>query len=593
MMKRSLYLILYIAAFAWALTACSESEELATTPANGKAVKINVSPYPAFAEDVRTRSVGTFDAGKTAWEAGDEIMLMVGYYDGNTHYQYITLTYNGMEWNADKTINWLTTYTMASAVYAPDWTFDMENVGSFTLKENVQNYGTSEFLEVGGNVTNDSVLSIDFSQAKRSYNRLRIAGEASSKVNVAITNFRPFGTSDFKEYNYSLTTDEKGNAYLYGSWEEGASLTIKGTFDVNGTDKEIILFNKTQLTASTNNKGYVADARLSYKNEGTGTEADPYKISLPKQLAALATEVNNGTYTGTEQHFALQGDLDLSDYEDWTPIGSTAHPFTGVFDGQGHTISGLTINNNNPNDVKEWGLFGMVQDATIQFVRVDGSITLSNFGNMDDGGYSNNDGIGGIAGRCSGTVKFEGCHNNVDITGTGKSYYAAIGGIVGFQIDGLVTLIACANTGKLQALGEGNTSQIPTAGFIGTAYKKSNTTTITAEANYCNAEIRTNYMPCVFYGDLHGDNAALVCTVNSNYWMKVNDSPSYVNAYGTTDGFTEVNGNDVTWQTAMTKMNECLSTNHPDFGYQYVKNTGADAATVPLVLQAVTTSNNE
>ena len=542
-MKHSLYLILYIAAFVSALTACSESEDLATTPANGKVVKINVSPYPAFAEDTGTRSVGTFDAGKTAWEAGDKILLMVGYAISNDmNIQHITLTYDGTEWTADKPINWLTTYTMTRAVYAPDWTFDMENAWSFTLKENAENYGTSEFLGVEGDVTDDGVLSLDFSNATRNYSRLRIAGEASSTVNVAITNFSPFGTSDFKEYNYSLTTDEKGNAYLYGSWKENASLTIKGNFDVNGTDKEITLFSKSDLlsTSDITNKGYVADARLSYKNEGTGTEADPYKISLPEQLAALATEVNSGTLTGTEQHFALQEDLDLSDYPDWIPIGSTGHPFTGVFDGQGHTIRNLTIANSNPNNVKEWGLFGMVQGATIQFVKVNGNITLSNFGNEDDGGYDNKDGIGGIAGRCSGTVNFYGCHNNVSITGTGNLHYAAIGGIVGFQIDGHVTLIGCANTGRLQALGEGYASQIATAGFIGTVYTKSNTTTVTAE-----------------------------------------------------DGFTEVNGSDVTWQTAKDAMNACLSTNHPDFGYQYAENKGADATTIPLVLQATATSNNE
>lgn len=161
-----------------------------------------------------------------------------------------------------------------------------------------------------------------------------------------------------------------------------------------------------------------------------------------------------------------------------------------------------------------------------------------------------------------------------------------------------MTLIGCANTGTLQALGEENASQIPTAGFIGTAYGQRNTQTITAEANYCNAEIRTSYKPCVFFGDISGDIsgdiAALVCTANSNYWMKVNGSPSsaWINSE-LTEGFTEVNGSDVTWQTAMTKMNECLSTNHSDFGYQYVDNTGTDATTVPLVLQAVTTDNNE
>lgn len=600
MMIRSLYQLLYIAVLAWALTACSESEDLATTPTNGKVVKINVSPYPAFAEDVRTRSnVGTFDAGKTTWEAGDEILLMVGYSDGNTHYQYITLTYDGMEWNADKNINWLTTYTGARAVYAPDWTFDIENVGSFTLKENAQ-YGTSEFLEVGGNVMNDNVLSIDFSNATRNYNRLRIAGEASATVNVTFTNFRPSGKYEFVDYEYSLTTDENGNAYLYGSWEEGASLTVKGNFDVNGTDKEITLFSKSGLSSTSNitNQSYVADARLSYKNEGEGTAEDPYKITLSEQLVALATDVNNGTFTETEKYFALQGNLDLSNYPDWTPIGSTAHPFTGVFDGQGHTIRNLKIENNNPNDVKEWGLFGMVKDATIKNVRVDGSITLSNFGNMDDGEKENFDGIGGIAGRCSGKEnKFYGCHSNVTIQGTAELNFVEVGGIVGFVKEGKTTLVACSNTGKISV--DSKNSTVPVGGLIGSLRM---TGDFTVHACYCNSEIHSTW-------NEKGETGALLSgfeyTVSGNllnyifmgafYWSQVNGKPDALVQQGVSDfpvsGTTLIGNTE--WQTAMTNMNEYLSSNYSDFGYQYVENTGEDAATIPLVLQAKTTNNNE
>ena len=593
-MKRSLYHILYIAAFAWALTACSESEDLATTPANGKVVKINVSPYPAFTEDAGTRSnVGTFDAGKTAWEAGDEILLFVGY--DNTigkNIQQITLTYNGVEWKADKNINWLTTHTMVSALYAPDWKFGTEGSQYPILKEDAQ-YGTSEYLEVYVHeIPDDGVLSIDFSNATRNYSRLRIAGETSSTVNVAITDFTPAGDGTGEE-NYSLKTDENGNAYLYGSWTAGATLTIKGTFD----ETEMTLFDKTLQDASKANKSYVADTRLSYKNEGEGTADNPYKISLPKQLAFLATEVNNGTYTGTEQHFALQEDLDLSDYPDWTPIGSTAHPFTGVFDGQGHTIRNLKIENNNPNDVKEWGLFGMVQDATIKNVRVDGNITLSNFGNSDDGAEADMDGIGGIAGRCSGEKNdFYGCHSNVTIQGTAESNFVGVGGIVGFVKGGKTTFVACCNTSKINVDSKNWTVHV--GGLIGSLRM---TGDFTVHACYCNSEIHSTW-------NEKGETGALLSgfeyTVSGNllnyifmgafYWSQVNGKPDALvqGVSGFPVSGTTLIGN-TEWQTAMTNMNEYLSSNYSDFGYQYVENTGEDAATIPLVLQAKTTNNNE
>lgn len=375
-MKRSLYLILYIAAFALALTACSESEELATAPTPVKVSKITVSPYPAFTENLQTRSVGTFDAGKTAWKAGDEILLVVGYMAGyEINIQHITLRYDGTEWNADKTINWLTTDTGATALYAPDWTFSQTSAISFELKEGAE-YGRSEYLEINiGELTDERNITIDFSQATRRYNRLRIAGEPSSTVDVKITDFYPFGAGNYEEHKYSLTTDEKGNAYLYGWWNANASLTITGTFDVNGTDKEITLFSRKNLPDTSNDysgkNSYVADARLSYKNEGEGTTENPYKICLPQQLASLAEAVNSGAFANVDGgiHVALENDIDLSGYPDWMPIGNIDHPFMGVFDGQEHTIS----NNNSDNKLI---LFGIVQESSTINVQVGENIKL-------------------------------------------------------------------------------------------------------------------------------------------------------------------------------------------------------------------------
>ena len=331
-MKHCLHLMLYIAALALALTACSESDDLAGTPPHVEVAKIIVGPYPAFAENPTTRSVGTFDAGKTAWEAGDEILLIVGRRTGyETNTQHITLTFDGTEWNADKTINWLTKSMVASALYAPDWTFSQTSAINFELKEGAE-YGRSEYLNIAvSELTDERNITLDFSQAKRNYDRLRIAAEPSSAVNVTITDFCPSCTGKFEEHNYSLTTDEKGNAYLYGWWRENASLTVKGTFEVNGTDKEITLFSRNNLPDTSHDfsgkNSFVADARLSYKNEGDGTTENPYKICLPQQLASLAEAVNCGAFADVEGgiHVALENDLDLSGYPDWTPIGSTLY----------------------------------------------------------------------------------------------------------------------------------------------------------------------------------------------------------------------------------------------------------------------------
>lgn len=97
--------------------------------------------------------------------------------------------------------------------------------------------------------------------------------------------------------------------------------------------------------------------------DGAGTVDDPYKISNGAELAYLAQKVNEGeSYSGG--YFTLTSDIQLNELDEngmpkaadgqdkafpWTPIGkfvksSNKQPFSGIFDGDGHTISGLYIN---------------------------------------------------------------------------------------------------------------------------------------------------------------------------------------------------------------------------------------------------------
>ena len=75
-------------------------------------------------------------------------------------------------------------------------------------------------------------------------------------------------------------------------------------------------------------------------------------------LKAIANDLN-GSYVLTQN-------ITLSDAE-WTPIGTSDHPFTGKLDGQGHTIIGLTVGNgvqNQTNNNKAF--FGFTNGATVQ-----------------------------------------------------------------------------------------------------------------------------------------------------------------------------------------------------------------------------------
>ena len=124
---------------------------------------------------------------------------------------------------------------------------------------------------------------------------------------------------------------------------------------------------------------------------GSGTEADPFQIETIQQLALLADVINRSYdfehYDEDELyrygHYVLTADISLNDTADfdtwqntapeyaWESIGckdaqGLMHEFRGVFDGQGHTISGLYL----PGDVhtEGGGLFGKVDKATIRNV---------------------------------------------------------------------------------------------------------------------------------------------------------------------------------------------------------------------------------
>lgn len=114
---------------------------------------------------------------------------------------------------------------------------------------------------------------------------------------------------------------------------------------------------------------------------GTGTVADPYRISNGAELAYLAQLVNDGNDFSTKT-VTLTNNIDLNN-KAWTPIGNSDSVFAGTFDGNGHTISGLYINiTGSYSPAKKGrlyqGLFGCVEDGTVRNLIVTGSVTIGN-----------------------------------------------------------------------------------------------------------------------------------------------------------------------------------------------------------------------
>ena len=78
---------------------------------------------------------------------------------------------------------------------------------------------------------------------------------------------------------------------------------------------------------------------------GDGSEVNPYLIATSEQLSLLSDRVNEGnSYTGV--YFQLAKDLTFSGSDNFTAIGTTEHPFYGLFNGGGYTISGISNSGN-------------------------------------------------------------------------------------------------------------------------------------------------------------------------------------------------------------------------------------------------------
>ena len=197
-----------------------------------------------------------------------------------------------------------------------------------------------------------------------------------------------------------------------------------------------------------------ANGEVSLADAATDT---PIEISSAENLKKIGTEPDfplNGSYVLADD-INLEGNANNA----WKSIGN----FTGTFDGDGHTISGLYLNAGNlgPTD-QGLGLFTSVgQDGSVKNLTVEGKI--------DPTGLKHSS-IGGIVGRNNGGT-ISNCTSSVDITGSVDSN---VGGIVGSGDSG--TIENCRNTGSINVTC--SSSDIGIGGIVG---KTSNGTVKTCE----------------------------------------------------------------------------------------------------------------
>ena len=348
------------------------------------------------------------------------------------------------------------------------------------------------------------------------------------------------------EANNPCTVIGSGGTVFNGKVTVTPGSTIeKGTFNGEVINNGTITGGVFNSTVS--GSGTIEGGTFNTPITGSGTENDPYQISTAAQLKLFRDIVNgsNGQKQNCGACAVLMNDIVLNDGtfdangnytttgliganpEEWTPIGKYTDdgnnntPYTGTFDGGGHTIKGLYV---NLSDVAV-GLFGCLEDAAVRNLTVDGYV---------QGRHT----VGGIAGKAraygAAPSTVENCRNNCHVVseyGTGSGSFLYVGGIVGSAAD--TTIADCVNTGVVEAKGSNNYSTVA-AGIVGSLYKNVTVKNCynTGEINVTGDKLNAGTAGGIAGSDIYGGNTVSDCynlgavTVNytgnrSHYTAKV------------------------------------------------------------------------
>ena len=278
---RKIFQYIMLAVVTIVMASCTSDIEETTATAGKSNVQLVVGEFPAFG-DSQTRAIGTPDEGKTSWAEGDELLLEMTSKTLGT--KYAAFTYNGSNWelaSGELSYKEDEVPTFPHVYYAPNYKWE---AGKLVLKEG-KVAGTDEYIEGKANITpNGEGINVSFAEATRNYSRLRIATMPNKPITVTIDRYTPAGSSDMKwDQNYALTSDEKGNAYLYGNFVTNSLFTVKY--------EEAPLATYKFSQESKNAKSYALDATVVSLTDEDITY-DQIVEDVKKELDAGKTYIN-------------------------------------------------------------------------------------------------------------------------------------------------------------------------------------------------------------------------------------------------------------------------------------------------------------
>lgn len=254
---------------------------------------------------------------------------------------------------------------------------------------------------------------------------------------------------------------------------------------------------------------------------GEGTVVVPYQLGSLADLQQLAFDVNDtqsNSYEGV--YFELTQNIDLSGVDNWNPIGiNPTKSFKGIINGNGKTITGLTITGADNNK----GLFGFINDSQIINMGVSGNIAGTN-------------NLGTIAAMAINST-ITGCYTSTTVNATQDN----AGGITGIALNSNIT--NCYNKGTVSAANYAG-------GIVGIAYNSSDVFNVTQIAGppavvQINS-IKTPYLKAVPYlnipSTIGGNTVTKTINGNGTSTLGAFQNNQYIEEANLPEGFLNVQG---------------------------------------------------
>ncbi len=308
-----------------------------------------------------------------------------------------------------------------------------------------------------------SVIEAENYTHKHAYARPEISG------NVTVMAYtRSYGTDWVPYLTYTLEVEQDGWYILSCHLANNASTLLSDALSVYVNGKEQpCAFNAlntggwAKLQELTVTRVYLERGRNTLKvKSAEGRSCGNFDKFTLRPISEVYTPIGSAdemiklmnTPSMWSGKYYLTSDIDLTGVQGQSPIGTYSKNFTGVFDGMGHSVTGLDM---STDEERDFGLFGKVKYAAISDLKVYGKINSNYAGAV----------VGGIVGTLDPRSVILGCENHVEVTYTNGSVAAkGVGGIAGYIYSGSdrsgSVIKLCTNYAAIRSESGGNEARV-------------------------------------------------------------------------------------------------------------------------------------